>query len=134
MINCNFTGLNAQNESAAQAAAAAAGLLPSMNIQNLAALAAMAQPALSAATQQPSAQLSNAAALLCKSISIFFFLFRKTYSSIFMYHKHLGEFLISIFNFCLSLNEIKYSGNRIVYNLKKKTNAKANIKVKPVCI
>lgn len=69
LINCNFTGLNAQNESAAQAAAAAAaaGLLPSMNIQNLAALAAMAQP-LSAATQQPSAQLSNAAALLCKSI------------------------------------------------------------------
>ncbi|XP_037042751.1 CUGBP Elav-like family member 1 isoform X6 [Bradysia coprophila] len=66
LINCNFTGLNAQNESAAQAAAAAAaaGLLPSMNIQNLAALAAMAQPALSAASQQPSAQLSNAAALL----------------------------------------------------------------------
>ncbi|KAJ6646172.1 CUGBP Elav-like family member 2 [Pseudolycoriella hygida] len=64
LINYNFTGLNAQNESAAQAAAVAAGLLPSMNIQNLAALAAMAQPALSAATQQPSAQLSNAAALL----------------------------------------------------------------------
>lgn len=74
LINCNFTGLNAQNESAAQAAAAAAaaGLLPSMNIQNLAALAAMAQPALTAATQQPSsAQLSNAAALLCKSIYFF---------------------------------------------------------------
>lgn len=53
-----------------------------------------------------------------------------------MYHKRLREFLISIFNFCLSLNEIKYSGNRIVYNLKKKknTNTKANIKVKPVCI
>lgn len=75
LINCHFTGLNAQNETAAQAAAAAAGLLPtlpSVNIQNLAALAAMAQPALSAATQQPSAQLSNAAALLCKSKFISF--------------------------------------------------------------
>lgn len=57
-------GLNAQSESAA--AAAAAGLLPSMNIQNLAALAAMTQPSMTAATQQPSAQLTNAAALLCK--------------------------------------------------------------------
>lgn len=36
-----------------------------MNIQNLAALAAMTQPSLQAA-QQPSAQLSNAAALICK--------------------------------------------------------------------
>lgn len=56
-------GLNAQTESAA---AAAAGLLPPMNIQNLAALAAMTQPSLTAAAQQPSAQLSNAAALICK--------------------------------------------------------------------
>lgn len=40
-----------------------------MNIQNLAALAAMTQPSMqaaAAATQQPSAQLTNAAALLCK--------------------------------------------------------------------
>lgn len=91
LINCNLTGLNAQNESAAQAAAvaAASGLLPSMNIQNLAALAAMAQPALSAATQQPSAQLSNAAALLCKSILISFFIFTHL-----GYHRRLREFVI----------------------------------------
>lgn len=58
-----FPGLNAQ--SAETAAAAAAGLLPQMNMQNLAALAAMTQPSLQAVSQ-PAAQLTNAAALLCK--------------------------------------------------------------------
>lgn len=49
------------------AAAAAAGLLPPMNIQSLAALAAMTQPSMPAATTaQPSAPLTNAATLLCK--------------------------------------------------------------------
>lgn len=53
-------GLSAQTETAA-----AAGLMQPMNIQNLAALAAITQPSLQAA-QQPNGQLSNAAALLCK--------------------------------------------------------------------
>lgn len=64
----SFAGLSAQSESAA---AAAAGLLPPMNIQNLAALAAMTQPSIQAA-QQPSAQLSNAAALICKYLTNIF--------------------------------------------------------------
>lgn len=72
----SFVGLNAQT--AESAAVAAAGLLPPMNIQNLAALAAMTQPSLTAATQQPSAQLTNAAALLCK---YFFFLIEHFYFS-----------------------------------------------------
>lgn len=57
-----FPGLSAQNE-----ASTAAGLLPPMNIQNLAALAAMTQPSMQAVSQ-PTAQLTNAAALLCKCI------------------------------------------------------------------
>lgn len=73
LLDIYFPGLSAQNESAA---AAAAGLLPPMNIQNLAALAAMTQPSLQAVTQQhqhqPSAQLTNAAALLCKYIFLQF--------------------------------------------------------------
>lgn len=59
-------GLGAQTNSdstTAAAAAAAAGLLPQMTVQNLAAIAAMAQPTL-AATQSNNNQLSNAAALL----------------------------------------------------------------------
>lgn len=48
------------------------GLLPQMTVQNLAALAAMTQPM--QAAQQPSAQLSNAAALLCKYFIIHFLL------------------------------------------------------------
>lgn len=57
LINNFFllAGMNAQHDS---------GLLPQMTVQNLAALAAMTQPM--QAAQQPSAQLSNAAALLCK--------------------------------------------------------------------
>lgn len=46
------------------------GLLPQMTVQNLAALAAMTQPM--QAAQQPSAQLSNAAALLCEYIFKYF--------------------------------------------------------------
>lgn len=63
-------GLGAQTNSAADsatAAAAAAGLLPPMTVQNLAALAAMTQPSLTNAANNPgSAQLTNTAALLCK--------------------------------------------------------------------
>lgn len=54
-------GLSAQTETAA-----AAGLIQPMNIQNLAALAAITQPSLTAPAQQPNGQLSNAAALLCE--------------------------------------------------------------------
>ncbi|XP_031634504.1 CUGBP Elav-like family member 2 isoform X1 [Contarinia nasturtii] len=58
-------GLNTQSAEST-AAAAAAGLLPPMNIQSLAALAAMTQPSIPAATTaQPSAPLTNAATLLC---------------------------------------------------------------------
>ncbi|XP_031634511.1 CUGBP Elav-like family member 2 isoform X2 [Contarinia nasturtii] len=57
-------GLNTQSAEST-AAAAAAGLLPPMNIQSLAALAAMTQPSIPAATTaQPSAPLTNAATLL----------------------------------------------------------------------
>ncbi|XP_037918331.1 CUGBP Elav-like family member 2 isoform X3 [Hermetia illucens] len=59
-------GIGAQSATdTATAAAAAAGLLPQMTVQNLAALAAITQPSLTAATQPTSAaHLSNAAALL----------------------------------------------------------------------
>ncbi|XP_055387330.1 CUGBP Elav-like family member 2 isoform X2 [Condylostylus longicornis] len=63
-------GLGAQTNNdttTAAAAAAAAGLLPQMTVQNLAAIAAMAQPTLAAANtvnQPNNNQLSNAAALL----------------------------------------------------------------------
>lgn len=71
MIYCCL-GLGAQtgtaDTAAATAAAAAAGLLPPMTVQNLAALAAMTQPSLGNATNNPgNAQLTNTAALLCKS-------------------------------------------------------------------
>lgn len=56
---------NTADTAAATAAAAAAGLLPPMTVQNLAALAAMTQPSLTNAANNPgSAQLSNTAALL----------------------------------------------------------------------
>ena len=61
----SLLGISAQANSDT-AAAAAAGLLPQMTVQNLAAIAAMAQPSLTANNQPVSAQLSNAAALLCK--------------------------------------------------------------------
>lgn len=65
-------GLSAQTETAA----AAAGLMQPMNIQNLAALAAITQPSLQAAAQQPNGQLTNAAALLCKyRLKLFFKLY-----------------------------------------------------------
>lgn len=54
-------GLNTQSVEST-----AAGLLPPMNIQSLAALAAMTQPSIPATTTQPSAPLTNAATLLCK--------------------------------------------------------------------
>lgn len=61
-------GLNTQSAETT-AAAAAAGLLPPMNIQSLAALAAMTQPSMPTATAaQPNTPLTNA--LLCKSFSI----------------------------------------------------------------
>lgn len=64
----SISGIGAQSATdTATAAAAAAGLLPQMTVQNLAALAAITQPSLTAATQPTSAaHLSNAAALLCK--------------------------------------------------------------------
>jgi bruno len=57
-------GLSAQSDS--QAAAAAAGLLAPMSVQNLVTLAAMSQPSMQAANSPTAAQLTNAAQSLCK--------------------------------------------------------------------
>lgn len=72
LLLLNGLGLGAQtgnaDTAAVTAAAAAAGLLPSMTVQNLATLAAMTQPSLGNTANTPSsAQLTNTAALLCKS-------------------------------------------------------------------
>lgn len=61
-------GLGAQTETAA---AAAAGLLAPMSVQNLVTLAAMTQPTLTA-TQPTAAQLTNAATSLCKYTFLYY--------------------------------------------------------------
>jgi hypothetical protein len=61
-----MAGLSAQTDS--QAAAAAAGLLAPMSVQNLVTLAAMSQPSMqaAAANSPTAAQLTTAAQSLCK--------------------------------------------------------------------
>lgn len=79
-----LSGLNTQSAEAT-AAAAAAGLLPPMNIQSLAALAAMTQQSIpNATTAQQGAPLTNA--LLCKFLFLFCRLDLEYYFALYFLH------------------------------------------------
>lgn len=73
LLTCIYLlGLGAQQEQASQntaanlSAAAAAGLLGPISVQNLLTLAAMTQPSLSGTTASQQSPLHNGAASLCK--------------------------------------------------------------------